>query len=61
MDPQELEYALGKQIPLGSEKITFDTDYGRISIEGELGRKVVKAIRITLIQYQTKQQKEAKK
>lgn len=55
MDLQQLEYALGKQIPLGSEKITFDTNYGTFTAEGELGKKLVKAVRLTLIQHQAKQ------
>ena len=58
MDPQELEYALGKQIPLGSEKLTLNTDFGTLTIEGELGRKAAKAVRLVLIQHQVKEAKK---
>jgi len=48
MDEDQINYALAKQIPLGSEKITLETNYGSLVLEGSAGRKAVKALRMIL-------------
>ena len=56
MDADQINCALAKQIPLGSEKITLDTDYGTLVLEGNAGRKAVKALRMII----SMQKKETK-
>jgi len=48
MNTECLDYALAKQIPLGGEKITLDTDFGALTLEGDVGRKAVKALRLVI-------------
>lgn len=52
---QELNFALANKIPLGSEKLSLDTSHGPLTLEGDLGRKAVKAIRLVMVQEAKKQ------
>ncbi len=54
MQLHEIEYALAKQIPLGSQRITFATDYGQLTLEGEAAQHIVTAVRRVLIQHASK-------
>jgi len=46
---QALEYALAKQIPLDSQTLKINSDYGELELNNELGRKAVKALRLLII------------
>ena len=48
MNNECLGYALAKQIPLGGEKITLYTDFGALTLEGDVGLKAVKALRLVI-------------
>jgi len=45
----QLEYALAKQIPLGSDTLKINSNFGELALEGELGRKAIQALRLVLI------------
>jgi len=61
MNLQETEYAIAKQIPLGSDEIILKTDCGELVLTGDIGRKAVKALRLILMAHGSRLHKETVK
>ncbi len=56
MNIEDLEYALAKQLSQEQLTLIIDTDYGELFLEGDEGRKAVKAIRRILMMSLNNQQ-----
>jgi len=49
LELNRIEYALGKQIPLGDNHLRILSFYGEVELDEELGRKAVQAVRLVLL------------
>lgn len=48
MNKDEIGYALSKQVPSMEHNVTFNTDYGSLSLEGKDANRVVNLVRSIL-------------